>query len=240
MSKLDKGASEPKPKKVKKVKEPKVEVKAPTVTYSSLTIMDNPKVATHTMTGTINDSTHKEFREFLNKVFEHNRKIDDDARENAEKVAFNKIHDPEAKSTFVFKKDKIERINLIIDSYGGACRSMMNITALMEASPIPIDTYCFGVAMSAGFMIFVHGKRRYLGTASDLMTHSLSTMVWDNAPNILTQAEQINKLNQIFQKIISSKTGLTMDWMKENEKIDVHFFADEAVKLKIADVIVEY
>lgn len=211
-----------------------------TVKYSSLTILDNSKVATHTIAGTINDTSYKDFSKFLNDVYEHNEKINVAEREAREQEEFNKIHDPEAKPKFTFKKDKIERINLIVDSYGGACCSMTNITALMMASPIPIDTYCFGVAMSAGFMIFIHGKRRYVSSAVNMMTHSLSAMVYDNAPAIKTRALHLDKMNKIYQDMITSRTGLSSEWMVENEQKDVFFTSDEVLEHKIADVLVTY
>lgn len=214
------------------------EIKHPTVKYSSLPLFNNPSFATHTIAGGINDGSYKEFRDFLKKVHEENQKIDDEEREHKEKEAFNKIHDPEAKPTFRPSKPKVERINLVVDSRGGSCSSMTNIVALMNVSPIPIDTYCFGTAMSAGFMIFIHGKRRYIDGAVDLMTHSLATMVWDVAPNIQTYANHLMELNGIYQKMIAEKTGLTLEWLKSNETRDVHFLAEDVLKNKIADVLV--
>ena len=214
------------------------EIKYSTVKYNSLSLFNNPSFATHTLVGTINDSSYKDFRDFLKKVYEENQKIDDEEREHKEKEAFNKIHDPEAKPKFCSSKPKVQRINLIIDSRGGSCSSMTNIVALMNASPIPIDTYCFGCAMSAGFMIFIHGKRRYIDGTVDLMTHSLSTMVWDDAPSIKRYSDHIQRLNRIYQQMISDRTGLSMAWIEENEERDIHFIAEEALQNKIADVLV--
>lgn len=214
------------------------ETKHQTVKYNSLPLFNNPSFATHTIAGGINDGSYKEFRDFLKKVHDENQKIDDEEREYKEKEAFNKIHDPEAKPTFRTSKTKVERINLVIDSRGGSCSSMTNIVALMNASPIPIDTYCFGTAMSAGFMIFIHGKRRYIDSTVDLMTHSLSTMVWGVAPDIQSYANHLMELNGIYQKMISEKTGLTMEWLKDNQTRDVHFLAEDVLKNKIADVLV--
>lgn len=214
------------------------ETKYQTVKYSSLPLFNNPSFATHTIAGGINDGSYKDFRDFLKKVHEENQKIDDEEREYKEKEAFNKIHDPEAKPTFRPSKTKVERINLVVDSRGGSCSSMTNIVALMNASSIPIDTYCFGTAMSAGFMIFIHGKRRYIDGAVDLMTHSLSTMVWGVAPDIQSYANHLMELNGIYQKMISEKTGLTIEWLKDNQTRDVHFLAEDVLKNKIADVLV--
>ncbi len=209
-----------------------------TVTYSSLPIHNTPGFATHTIAGSINDTSFKEFRDFIKKTLDDNKKIDDELREHNEKQAFNKIHDPDAKPVFFSTKPKVERINLVVDSLGGSCSSMTNIIALMKSCPIPIDTYCFGVAMSAGFMIFIHGNRRYIDKTVDFMFHSLSTMVWDNAPNIQRNANHITKINQMYQQIVVDKTGLTMEWVKQNEERDIHFLHEELLDNKIADVLV--
>lgn len=214
------------------------EVKHTTVKYSSLPLLDNRSFATHTIAGTINDATFKEFREFLKKVYEQNLDIDKEEKEYKEKEAFKKIHDPEAKPEFRSTKVKVERINLIVDSHGGSCSSMTNIVALMNASSIPIDTYCFGTAMSAGFMIFIHGKRRYIDQTVSMLTHSLSAVAWDNAPNIKRISEHYSKMNETYQKMIAAKTGLTMEWLKENEERDITFTYNEVLKHKIADILV--
>lgn len=207
--------------------------------YSALNLYNNPAFATHAITGAINDTSHKEFREFIKSVLENNQKIDDEERLHKEKQEFNKIHDPEAKPEFFSHKTKVQRINLIIDSYGGQCSSMTSIVALMNSSPIPIDTYCFGAAMSAGFMIFVHGKRRYVGNAANLMMHSLSTGVYDHAPGILVRAEHLMKVNTMYQQMVANKTGLTMEWLKEHQEKDMHFLADDCITFKIADAIIK-
>ena len=207
--------------------------------YSSLNLYNNPAVATHAITGSINDSSYKEFREFIKAVLENNQKSSDEERIHKEKEEFNKIHNPEAKPEFFSPKTKVQRINLIVDSYGGQCSSMTSIVALMNSSPIPIDTYCFGAAMSAGFMIFIHGKNRYVGNAADLMMHSLSTGVYDHAPGIKSKAEHLLKINTVYQQMVANKTGLTMEWLKEHEEKDMHFLADDCIEYKIADAIIE-
>lgn len=214
------------------------DVKYQTVKYTTLPLFDNPNFATHTIAGGINDAAFKDFRDFLAKVHEHNKKINDEVRENTEKTAFNKVNDPEAKPVFYFTKPKIERINLIVDSRGGSCSSMTNIVALMNNSSIPIDTYCFGTAMSAGFMIFIHGKRRYISGAVDFMTHSLSSSTWDDAHAIKRYGEHVVRLNDIYQGMISEKTGLTLEWIKANQERDVFMTYEEVLEHKIADVLV--
>lgn len=214
------------------------ETKHQTVKYSSLPLFNNPSFATHTIAGSINDGSYKEFRDFLRKVHDENQKIDDEAREYKEKEAFNKIHDPEAKPTFRTSKPKVERINLIIDSRGGSCSSMTNIVALMNASPIPIDTYCFGSAMSAGFMIFIHGKRRYIDRTANFMTHSLAAGVLDKVHEMLRYSTHLDGINKIYQDMIVSKTGLTIEWVQQHQDQDTFMLYEQILENKIADVLV--
>lgn len=210
-----------------------------TVKHSSLTLLNNPSVKTHYINGSIDHKTLNEFKDLLNKVLEDNQKIDSDEAERIAKQKFKAIHEPEAKPEFVAEsKPKIERINLVINSGGGMVSVMLEVVALMKSSPIPIDTYCFGSAMSAAFFIFIHGKRRYVGTGASFMTHSISSMVWDNVPNMETRVKYLVNQNKYAQDEIAKRTNLTLDWLKEHEHVDVYFSSNESLDSKIADILV--
>lgn len=228
----------------KKAKEVKKEVKEEaqkytTVKHSALTLVNNPSVKTHYINGAIDHSTLKDFQSFLNTILDENRKLDDEATERSDKQKFKNIHEPDAKPEFVSApKPKVERINLVINSGGGLVAVMLAMVALMKTSPIPIDTYCFGSAMSAAFFIFLHGKRRYIGPGASFMTHSIGAMAWDNVPNMVIRMEYLVQQNKYAQEEIAKRTGLTLEWLKEKEHVDVYFSATEALDVKIGDVLI--
>lgn len=222
-------------KEVPEVKEKKY----PTISHGSLTLLNTNTVRTHNINGSINNDTLKNFQKFLAEIFESNAKIDSDAEEAKEKAEFKKIHDPEAKPEFTVTKKKVERINLVLNSGGGSVDVMLEIVSLMKMSSIPIDTYCFGSAMSAAFFIFIHGKRRFVGEGVSIMTHSISSMAWDNVPNMKIYVEYLNTKNEYAQQEIAKRTGISLEKLKEKEHVDWFMGAEEVLDLKIAEYLIK-
>ena len=69
-------------------------------------------------------------------------------------------------------------INIFINSFGGSVYDMWALIDIIESSKTPIHTYCSGYAMSAGFMIFLAGHKRFVTKHATLMCHQLS--MWDS------------------------------------------------------------
>ena len=85
-------------------------------------------------------------------------------------------------------------IRLFIHSYGGDIEQALFFCDLVKASRIPIITIGMGVAMSAGFLIFLSGKKRFAFSHTSMLVHSGSAAFQGTA-------EQIEEA----QKIIRSK-----------------------------------
>ncbi|AQW88975.1 putative ATP-dependent Clp protease proteolytic subunit [Erwinia phage pEa_SNUABM_50] len=220
-------------KEVKDTKE-----KYTVVKHGSLTLVNTPTVKTFYMNGSIDHPTLTKFQKFLEDTCTENNKIDTEETERKEKDEFKKIHDPESKPEFVPAKRKVERINLVINSGGGLVAVMLEVVALMKTSPIPIDTYCFGSAMSAAFFIFLHGKRRFVGEGASFMTHSIGAMAWDNVPNMTIRMEYLVKQNEYAQQEIAKRTGIPLEKLKEKEHLDWYLTAEEALDVKIGEYLI--
>lgn len=58
-------------------------------------------------------------------------------------------------------ENELKPIRLFIHSYGGDLEQTNFFCDLVQSSRIPIITIAMGVAMSAGFLIFLSGHKRY-------------------------------------------------------------------------------
>jgi ATP-dependent protease ClpP protease subunit len=210
-----------------------------TIKTKDLKLVNDPEYATFNIHGEINYTTFKEFSDFLKDTITKNREITEKEENHKAKMIFDKKHDPKAKAEYLPKENKVKRINLLINSYGGYVTVMHNIVMLMEASPIPIDTYCFGDAQSAGFYIFIHGKQRYLGRFASLMTHSMTSWNIGTVPAIARYTENLVAINKGIQDVIAKKTKIPKKFLIEKEDVDVYFKIEECIKYKITDFIVE-
>ena len=81
-------------------------------------------------------------------------------------------------------KEELKPIYLWIHSYGGDLEQANAMIDIIAASRIPVVTIAMGVAMSAGFMIFLSGHKRYAFKHSNLMVHEGSAAFSGTAEQI--------------------------------------------------------
>ena len=96
------------------------------------------------------------------------------------------------------KNFKRKPITIFINSFGGSVYDMWSIIDIITNSKTPIYTYCTGYAMSAGFIIFLAGHKRFVTKHATLMCHQLS--MWDNGK--LTDMQQIMEEREENQRDI--------------------------------------
>ena len=81
-------------------------------------------------------------------------------------------------------------IKLYINSYGGGIYNMWGLIDIIESSKTPIHTYCTGYAMSAAFMIFISGHKRFVSKHATLLYHQLFAYVDGTYQDILETGEE--------------------------------------------------
>lgn len=133
-----------------------------------------------------------------------------------------------------------EDINLYIKSNGGNVTDMFGIIDLINSSKTPINTYAIGNIASAAVPLFISGKKRFVYKNTEIMIHTLSGGLRDKIQGMheyLLNAEESQKM---IDNYILQKTNITKDKLKEvrEKKLDWYLYADEAIKLGIADEII--
>ena len=92
-------------------------------------------------------------------------------------------------------KEELKPIYLWVHSYGGDLEQCHALIDIIEASRIPIITIAMGAAMSAGFMLFLAGHKRYAFNHSNLMVH-------EGSAAFSGTAEQIEQAQKNYKKQI--------------------------------------
>jgi len=140
------------------------------------------------------------------------------------------------------KKDfKREIIHLMINSNGGDAYCGMGFATMVKSSKTPIHTYCVGEAMSAGFMIFICGHKRYCYSGSTFLYHQVAHGNGCIKLNKLnTDLEEVNKLEKRLEKIVIENTKITQEQMDNinNRNLDWYISAEEALELGIIEEII--
>ena len=134
-------------------------------------------------------------------------------------------------------EEELEPIRIFLFSYGGDLSQATALCDVIEASRIPIITVCMGVAMSAGFLIFLAGKRRYAFKQSTLLVHQGSAAFSGSASEIEEAQKNYKKTLDKMKDYIVSHTDIDEKLFKKNQSKDWYIEGEDISKLNIATVI---
>lgn len=137
------------------------------------------------------------------------------------------------------KKEDLKPIYLWVHSYGGDLEQCNALLDIIAASRIPIITIAMGVAMSAGFMLFLSGHKRYAFSHSNLMVHEGSAAFAGTAEQIEQAQKNYKKQIEGMKEYILSRTTIDEKTFNKNKSKDWYLSADELVKYNVVDKLVE-
>ena len=156
-------------------------------------------------------------------------------------IGILKINSYDDKQEEKLKDYERKPIKVIVDSFGGIVYDGMGLVNAITSSKTPVHTYCYSKGMSMGLLIFISGHKRFIHEHATLMFHQLSSMTYGTNQDILEDAENNNKLNNMLMKIVKKRTKITEEQIKEkNErKQDWFFTGKKAIKLGAADKLIK-
>jgi len=122
-------------------------------------------------------------------------------------------------------------INLHIQSEGGSLMNTFYVVDLINNLETPVYTYVDGYVASAGSLISVVGKKRYMTKNSFIMIHQLSSSLGEGKFNDLDDnMDNLNKFMDTLRNIYLDKTKIPIDnlnnilehdlWMNSKESLD--------------------
>lgn len=137
------------------------------------------------------------------------------------------------------KNFKREPIKIYFNSFGGSVYDMWLLVDTIMASKTPVYTYCTGYAMSAAFIVFLSGHKRYISPHATLMYHQIYCWRSGKYQDLVDDREQTDRLNEMIEDFVVERCALTKDdllGIREKKK-DTYFSAEEAKALKIVDSV---
>lgn len=130
-------------------------------------------------------------------------------------------------------------ITLYIHSYGGDLRQAIFFCDLIQASHVPIITVATGAAMSAGFLIFISGKRRYAFKHTKLLVHQGSGTISGNYEEMDAAQRSYKKEVESMRDYILGHTDIYEKTFDKHKKSDWYLTGEELITYGVADKIVE-
>ena len=130
---------------------------------------------------------------------------------------------------------KLMPIYLHINSFGGCIFSAFNAIDYIQASTVPVYTIIEGSTASAGTLISICGKRRYMRPNAHMLIHQLSSECWGKMAEI---DDQYNNLKELMIKIKSLYTNNTSIPTKELKKLlkkDLWLNSNKCIEYNLVD-----
>lgn len=136
---------------------------------------------------------------------------------------------------------KAKPIKIYIDSYGGAVYQCFGLVAVMDSSKTPIHTFVTGCAMSCGFVILIHGHKRFAYKHATPLYHQVSTGFQGKLKDMEEDIMETRRLQEKIERMTLEKTKISSKKLDKifKRKIDWFMSAEEALKLGVVDEIVK-
>jgi len=137
--------------------------------------------------------------------------------------------------------DEKAPITVYINSPGGAADSGFAIYDALRYFKPPVRTVVNGLCASAAVMVFLAAPkdRRFSLPNSRFLLHQPSTFVQGSASDIEISAEEIVKLRQRYNQIVSAETGKSADQVTRDADRDFWLSPEEAKQYGLVGKVVK-
>ena len=146
-----------------------------------------------------------------------------------------------AQLLFLESENPDKDIALYINSPGGSVSAGLAIYDTMQFIKPDVSTICIGMAASMGAVLLTAGAagKRFMLPNSRAMIHQPSGGYQGQASDIHIQAQEILKIRERLNEIISRHSGQTVDKIKLDSERDRFRGPTEAVEYGLVDKILD-
>jgi ATP-dependent Clp protease protease subunit len=146
-----------------------------------------------------------------------------------------------AQLLYLSHKDPNRDISLYINHGGGNSYAGMALIDTMETINCDVSTVSVGFSASMGAIILCAGAKgkRYALPNSTIMMHQarFQSEIYGEASDIKIQADEINRLEDRINRLLSDRTGQPLEKIITDTMRDFYLNAEEALKYGIVDKI---
>lgn len=144
-----------------------------------------------------------------------------------------------AQMLFLEAEDPDKDIQFYINSPGGSVTSGFAIFDTMQHIKCDVSTICVGLAASMGAFLLAAGTKgkRYALPNSEIMIHQPLGGARGQATDIKIHAEQILKTKAKLNKILSERTGKSIETIEHDTERDNFMSAQEAKEYGLVDEV---
>lgn len=151
-----------------------------------------------------------------------------------------------AQLLFLESEDPDKEISLYINSPGGSITDGMGIVDTMNYIKCPISTICVGLAASFGAVLLANGEKgkRFATPNSEILIHQpliggQGGGISGQATEIKIHADHMIRTREKLNKLLSDKTGQSIETIERDTERDHYMTAQEALEYGLIDGIMD-
>ena len=152
-----------------------------------------------------------------------------------------------AQLLFLESEDPDKEIFLYINSPGGSITDGMGIVDTMNYIKCPVSTICVGLAASFGAVLLANGEKgkRFATPNSEILIHQpliggQGGGISGQATEIKIHADHMIRTREKLNKLLSEKTGQSLEQIEKDTERDHYMTAEEALAYGLIDGILDY
>jgi ATP-dependent Clp protease protease subunit len=129
-------------------------------------------------------------------------------------------------------------IKLHLTTYGGSVHAAFSAISCIQSSKVDVHTIIDGYVASAGTLISVCGKKRYIHKHSSMLIHELRSGTWGKMSVLEEEFENLKKMMDKIKTIYIENSKLKKKELDVILKKDSDWYADECLKHGLVDEII--
>ncbi len=144
-----------------------------------------------------------------------------------------------AQLLYLEREDPERDISMYIQSPGGSITAGLAIYDTMQLIRPQVSTICVGMAASMATILLSSGAKgkRYALPHSTVHMHQASSGVQGQATDMMIQAKETMRLQDIIKDIIVKNTGQSVERVTHDMDRDFYLNADQAVEYGLIDEV---
>ena len=149
-----------------------------------------------------------------------------------------------AQMLFLESEDPDKEISLYINSPGGSVSDGFGIVDTMNYIKCPVTTICVGMAASMGAVLLTCGEKgkRFATPNAEILIHQPligGNGIAGQTTEIKIHADHMIKTREKLNKLLSDKTGQSIETIERDTERDHWMTAEEALKYGLIDGIMD-
>ena len=148
-----------------------------------------------------------------------------------------------AQMLFLESEDPDKEISFYINSPGGSITDGMAIVDTMNYIKCPVSTICVGLAASMGSVLLTCGAKgkRFATPNSEILIHQplISGGLAGQTTEIKIHADHMVKTREKLNKLLSEKTGQSLEQIEKDTERDHYMTAQESLEYGLIDEIID-